>query len=304
MLEVKRLRLLRELHARGTIAAVADALSYTPSAVSQQLAALERETGVTLLEKAGRGVRLTDAARRLVAHTDVVLAQLEQAEADLASAAGQARGRIRVSGFQTSVRALLAPCIAPLARSHPDLRLEILEIEAEGALPLLRSGDLDIAIAEEYEHAPRVPDPAIERIALCTDPMVAVLHPTHPAAQGTSVRLAELRHDVWATAREDTAFSEMLIRVCRARGGFDPDVRHRANDFRLLIQLVAANLAVALLPGLGRPEEEQGIAVRPLREPGMTRDIFAAVRAGAAGHPGVVAVVEALRAQVRALELG
>ena len=304
MLDVRRLRLLRELHARGTIAAVADALSYTPSAVSQQLAALERETGVKLLEKAGRGVRLTDPARRLVAHTDAIIARLEAAEAELVAAAGEARGRIRIAGFQTAVRALIAPSVTPLAQRFPELRLEVLELEAEGALPLLRTGDLDVVVAEHYEHAPRAPDPATERIMLCDDPMRVVLPPGHPAAASETIRLEDLRDDVWATAREDTAFADMLVRVCRARGGFDPDVRHRANDIRLLIQLAAAGLAVSLVPGLGRPEAEPGVVVRELAETGMTRRIFAAVRAGASGHPNVAAVVGALREQVRAAGLG
>jgi DNA-binding transcriptional LysR family regulator len=304
MLDVRRLRLLRELHARGTIAAVADALSYTPSAVSQQLAALERQTGVKLLEKAGRGVRLTDPARQLIGHADAVIARLQEAEADLAAAAGEARGRIRVAGFQTAVGALIAPAVTPLAQRHPNLRMEVHELEAEAALPLLRAGDLDVVIAEEYEHAPRARDTAIERIGLCEDRMRVVLPPSHPAAGKGSVRLSDLRDDVWATAREDTAFAEMLVRVCRAQGGFDPDIRHRANDIRLLIQLAAAGLAVALAPGLGSPEAEPGVAVRDLQESGLTRHIFAAVRAGSTGHPSVAAVIDALGEQVRALELG
>jgi DNA-binding transcriptional LysR family regulator len=304
LLDVRRLRLLRELQARGTIAAVADALSYTPSAVSQQLAVLERETGVQLLEKVGRGVRLTEPARRLVSHADVVIARLELAEAELAAASGEARGRVRIVGFQTAVRGLIAPAIPIIAKRHPELRPEVLEQEAEEALPLLRSGDADVVIAEEYEHAPRPRDPAYERVELCQDPMRVVLPPDHPAAAGRSVRLADLRDDVWATAREDTAFADMFVRVCRARGGFDPDVRHRVNDIRLLIQLAAAGLAVSLVPGLGRPEAESGVAVRDVHETGMTRHIFAAVRAGSASHPSVAAVLDALHEQVLTLELG
>src|SRR5215212_3797955 len=150
MLDLRRLRLLRELRERGTIAAVADALTYTPSAVSQQLAQLEREAGVPLLERVGRGVRLTDAALGLVEHTEAVLARLEQAEAELAADSGEVQGVVRVGAFQTAARALVAPILRPLADAYPRLRCEMLEMEAEEALTQLRAGDLDIVIAEEY----------------------------------------------------------------------------------------------------------------------------------------------------------
>src|SRR5215212_1761958 len=140
MLDLRRLRLLRELRERGTIAAVADALSYTPSAVSQQLAALEREAGVPLLERVGRGVRLTDAAHRLAAHTDDVLARLEQAEAELAAASGAVHGRVRIAAFQTATRSLVAPVLRMLSDSNEGLRVELVVMEAEEALPLLRAG--------------------------------------------------------------------------------------------------------------------------------------------------------------------
>src|SRR5918997_6001726 len=142
MLDLRRLRLLRELKERGTIAAVADALQFTPSAVSQQLTLLEREAGVPLLERAGRGVRLTDAAHRLAEHTDAVLARLERAEAELAATSGAAHGRVRVAAFQTAARSLVAPVMRPLADRHAGLRVELLEEEAEEALPQLRAGDV------------------------------------------------------------------------------------------------------------------------------------------------------------------
>src|SRR3954452_11663746 len=162
MLDLRRLRLLRELSARGTIGAVAEALSYSPSAVSQQLSQLEREAGVPLLERVGRGVRLTDAALGLVEHTDAVLARLEQAEAELSAAEADVHGVVRVSAFQTALRWLVAPILRALARAHPRLRTEVVEAEAEESLPQLRVGDLDVVVAEEYGEAPRAHDHALE----------------------------------------------------------------------------------------------------------------------------------------------
>src|SRR5687767_10905683 len=175
MLDLRRLRLLRELNERGTIAAVADALAYTPSAVSQQLAQLEREAGVPLLERVGRGVRLTDAAVGLVEHTDAVLARLEQAEAELAAAEDEVHGVVRVAAFQTAARSLVAPVLRPLADAHPRLRCELIELEGEESLPQLRAGDIDVVVAEEYREAPRPHDPALERFDLARDRILLAL---------------------------------------------------------------------------------------------------------------------------------
>jgi DNA-binding transcriptional LysR family regulator len=302
MLDLRRLRLLRELRERGTVAAVADAFSYTPSAVSQQLTALEREAGVPLTERVGRGVRLTDAGRALADHTDGVLARLERAEAELETATGLVRGRVRVSAFQTAARSLLAPIMRPLADRHPGLRVELEEAEAEDALAPLRAGDLDIAVAEEYEQAPRPRDLALERIDLGTDRILLALPADHPlAAQDRPIRLARLAGETWIATREDTRFSDLVLSACRV-AGFEPDIRHRANDVALLAELVADGHGVALLPALGRPELQPGIAIRPLAGTRIDRSIFAAVRRGSAERPGFAATLSAL--QARASELG
>src|SRR5918996_535570 len=163
MLDLRRLRLLRELNERGTIAAVADALRFTPSAVSQQLAMLEREAGVPLLERAGRGVRLTDAALVLVEHADALLRRAELAEADLAAAAGTVAGRGRIAGFQSVLLRLALPAIEALARDAPRLRCEVVEAEPEDALPALALGHLDLVLGDEWQHQPlRLPD-GVER---------------------------------------------------------------------------------------------------------------------------------------------
>ena len=303
MLDLRRLRLLRELRVRGTLAAVAEAMSYTPSAVSQQLAVLEREAGVELLERVGRGVRLTDAAEALVDHTEVVLARLELAESELAAiAGGTGGGRVRVAAYQTAARGLVAPTVSPLAAAG--VRCELLEMEGEEALPALRLGDVDLVIAEEYPEVPRPRDPALERIDIARDRLVLALAADHPAAQGGGpIRLRDLADEDWCSTRAGTLFEAAIVRACRARGGFEPRVRHRANDVRLLVQIAAAGLAVALVPMLGQPEREPGVAVRPVAGPPLERLVFATVRRGGASRPAVAAAIDAIRAQVEQIGL-
>jgi DNA-binding transcriptional LysR family regulator len=153
-LELRRLRVLRELEVRGTLGAVAAALGYTPSAVSQQLAVLEREAGTRLLEKAGRGVRLTDAGRLLARHARVLLSAAEAAEADLASLTGEVRGTVRAGGLQSATRRLLIPAVARLLDDAPQVRVEVTELELEQALPELRLGALDLVVSDEYDGHP------------------------------------------------------------------------------------------------------------------------------------------------------
>ncbi len=162
MLDLKRLRLLRELNARGTIGAVASALSYSPSAVSQQLALLEREAGVPLLERVGRNVRLTAAAQTLVTHTDALLERMEEAEADLEATAEQITGTVRVAAIQSAGLYLLAPALRRLAERHPALRVEVTDAEPEASMPALALGTLDLVLADEYPFVPRPPDPRLD----------------------------------------------------------------------------------------------------------------------------------------------
>src|ERR687891_1028620 len=175
MLELRRLRLLTELSRRGTIAAVADALQFTPSAVSQQLAMLEREAGVPLLERAGRGVRLTDAALVLVEHAGALLERAAIAEADLAAAAGTVTGRGRIAGFQSVMLRLALPAMEALARDAPRLRCEVVEAEPEQALPALALGDLDLVLGDEWQHQPWRLPPGLDRHELLRDPVHVLL---------------------------------------------------------------------------------------------------------------------------------
>ena len=299
MLDLRRLRLLRELSERGTIAAVADALQFTPSAVSQQLAQLEREAGVPLLERAGRGVRLTDAALVLVGHADVLLERASLAEADLAAAAGTVMGRARIAGFRSVLIHLALPAIAVLAREAPRLRCEIVEAEPEDALPALALGDLDLVLGDEWQHQPWRLPAGLERHELHRDP-VRVVVPAGRAKRGP-VALADLAGEAWATGHTGMAWEEMTQRTCRELGGFEPDIRHRANDATIGLALVAAGLAVTLLPELPLSDGPPGVAVRPIAEAPVSRAIFAVTRAADAARPSTQAALAAVRDAAAAL---
>src|SRR5215218_10569622 len=270
MLEQRRLRLLRELHERGTVAAVAEALQFTPSAVSQQLAMLEREAGVRLLERAGRGVRLTDAALVLVGHAEVLLERVAIAEADLAAA--------------------------------PGLRCELLELEPEEALPTLALGDIDLVLGDEWQHQPRTLPPGVERHELMSDRVRIVLPARHPAARRhpEALPLAELAGEPWTTGHAGLGWDEMTRRTCQELGGFDPDVRHRTNDAAISLAIVAHGMAVAMLPDLALPPRRPGIQLRDIADDPIDRAIFAATRATDAARPSTQALLAAVREKVPA----
>jgi DNA-binding transcriptional LysR family regulator len=303
MLDLRRVRLLRELAARGTIAAVADALQFTPSAVSQQLAILEREAGVPLLERAGRGVRLTDAALTLVEHADALLERAALAEADLAAAGGTVTGRARVAGFQSVMLKLAIPAIEALARDAPRLRCELVEAEPEQAIPALALGDIDVVLADEWQHQPRALPPSLERHELLSDPVNVVLPEAHPALRRhtAAVPLAELADEPWATGHPSMGWEEMTQRICRELGGFEPDIRFRANDANVSLALVARGLALALIPDLPLVGGRPGVAIRPIAESEVTRAIFAVTRAADAARPSTQALLAAIRTAVRQL---
>jgi DNA-binding transcriptional LysR family regulator len=230
----------------------------------------------------------------LATHGRDLVARAEAAEADLAGMAGLA-GTLRIAAFETAARELVMPAMIELAERHPELTCELLDLEAEEALPLLRAAELDVVIAEEYEHAPRSRLPGIDRRELLDDALLVALHPAHPiAVRGGAVRMAELAGEPWAAPRHRTAYADMLLRACRSEGGFEPDFRHRVNDMQTILALVAAGLAVALVPRLGRPERRSDVTIRPLAGRGLSRNVFASVRAGAAERPAVRALLDAI----------
>ena len=303
MLELRRLRLLRELHERGTIAAVADALQYTPSAVSQQLSLLEREAGIPLLERAGRGVRLTDAALVLVEHSQVLLDRAAVAESDLAAAQGAVVGRGRIAAFQSVMLNLAIPAVKTLAREAPRLRCEVVESEPEDALPALALGDVDVTLGDEWQHQPRSIPAGVDRHELLTDPVQLIIPARHPVLRRHkgAVPIAELADEIWAASHPGMGWEQMTQRACRQLGGFDPDIRHRAHDANVSLALVSRGLAVSLLPALPLPRHHPGIAVRPIAEGTIDRAIFAATRSSDAKRPSTLAILDAIRAEAARL---
>jgi DNA-binding transcriptional LysR family regulator len=258
---------------------------------------LEREAGVTLLERAGRGVRLTDPALVLVGHADALLERAAVAEADLAAAAGTVAGRGRIAAFQSAALRIALPAIDELARQAPRLRCELIEAEPEQALPALALGDLDLVLGDEWQHQPWRLPAGLERRQLLRDQVHLVLPVRHPIARRHTgaVPLAELAGEAWATAHPGMAWEEMTQRTCRQRGGFDPDIRHRTNDANLSLALVARGLAVTLLPALVMPARHPGTALRFIAGDPIYRTVFAVTREADAARPSTRALLAAVQ---------
>jgi DNA-binding transcriptional LysR family regulator len=294
MLDLKRLRLLREVEARGTVHGAARALDYTASAVSQQLAVLEREAGAQLLERSGRNVRLTDAGRVLVRHAAELLDGVEAAEAEVAEiAAGRPAGVVRVSSFQSAMLRIVAPAVAALARSHPDVRVEVTEIEVEEAVPALRLQQLDAVVGDEYEGQPRPVHDDLVRAPLVREQVRLVLPADHPLARRRRVPIAQLADAAWAACQPGTGHRAMQVFACRQLGGFEPDVRYSSDDFLILLELIRTAGACALLPDLVLSHGAPGVAVRDLAEGSIERETFLLTRA--TRTPAVEAVTAALK---------
>lgn len=286
MLDVQRLRVLRELDQRGTLAAVAAALGYSPSAISQQLAQLEREAGVSLLERVGRRVKLTAAASRLVGHADRILAQLEEAQADLADAAAGNAGTVRLAMFESAAHALLPAALKRLARTAPSLTVTVDVVEPETALPALSTHDLDLVVAEEYPGQPLRRDRNVDLFLLLADPLL-LAQPTGVVAPN----LEDLAEAGWIMEPSGTRPRTWAESVCRA-AGFEPRVQFQSIDLSLHAALVQTGRAVAFLPRLvGRVHGGVDLSALPGRP---HRSIFTAVRHGSERHPHIQAVREAL----------
>jgi DNA-binding transcriptional LysR family regulator len=292
MLDVRRLRVLRELAARGTIAATADALGYTAPAVSQQLAALEREAGVELLERNGRRRRLTPAGVELVTRTESILRELEAAEAALERTTTHVAGAVRCAAFASAQRALLPPAIQRLAARYPDLRVMTRDLEAEESVPALKLGELDLVLAQDYSFAPTPKDPAIERTDLLEDAIRLALPEDHRLADQPEVAMADLENEPWISHAPGT-FCHLLIAHSTRQVGYEPRIVHVTNDFQVSYALIAAGTGVTLVPELAGPPPP-GVVVRPLKGAPLYRRIYAAVRAGSADRPAIAALLEAL----------
>jgi DNA-binding transcriptional LysR family regulator len=294
MLDIRRLRVLHAVRTYGSVTAAAQALGYSGPAVSQQLAALEREIGMPLTERAGRGIVLTPAADILVAHTDALLAQLDAAEADVAALREQVTGRVSLAAFPSAGVALLPSVWAALRDSAPHVELEFAEMEPEESLPAVLRGDVDVAVAHEYDVLPRPLDPAFERRELLVDPVLIAIHHEHPAAGRDTLDLHSLAGEAFLAPRTNTSCAEMTQRAC-ANAGFVPHVVARATDFQVLLNLVATRAGVALIPRLAAHHVPDRVRLIAPQQP-IARRLFTVSRRGGDRKPAVRLVLDELTA--------
>ncbi|AXK31374.1 LysR family transcriptional regulator [Streptomyces armeniacus] len=294
MIDPRRLRVLRAVADHHTVTAAAAALYLTPSAVSQQLAALEQETGHTLLTRSSRGVKLTAVGDILLGHAHAVVAQLERAEAELAAYADGTVGEVTVASFATGIAEVVAPVIGRLRDVEPGIRVRVRDSEGDESLPMVLDGEADLAVAVEYRGAPRPDDPRLTRLPLYAEPFDAVLARTHPLSGVGRVALAELADEDWIGQHPGNPCLDVMLLACEL-AGFQPRLAHTSDDFRAVVALAAAGAGVALVPRSAlRGMEHRETVVRPVAGPAATRRVFAAVRRGAEEHPLIRPVLDAL----------
>jgi DNA-binding transcriptional LysR family regulator len=291
----RKLRLLHELDRRGTIAATAEAMFLTPSAVSQQLAGLAREVGVPLLERRGRTVVLTGQARVLLAHAQEMRELAERTRAALDAWEDGSVGYVRVGSLSTGIAALVAPAIVRLHRERPGLTVQVSEREPDEALELLDAGELEIAVTVDYPGAPAREDARYRRVDLLSDVMDAVVPVGHPLAARTSVDLTELAGDVWVGAAASDACGHIVTGICAA-AGFSPDVQYYCREWDAVAALVGAGVGVALVPRSAQPLRPHDVTVLPVVGAPATRLLYALTRTGTERDPGTRAALDALSA--------
>ncbi|WP_416975248.1 LysR family transcriptional regulator [Streptomyces sp. 4F14] len=293
MLDLQRLRALHAVSVHGTVGAAAAALGYTSSAVSQQIAKLERETRTVLLEREGRGVRLTDEAWQLADTAQELLAIVERAETGLEERRGLPAGRLTIAAFASAARGLMPSVLADLARRHPALDARLTEVDPHLSVDLAAKGAVDLVIAHDWDIAP-LPAPAGLEQAHFGDDLCDLLVPeSHPFAGRTAVTREELGNERWICQPPGRVCHDWLLRTLRS-AGHEPDVVHQADENPTLVALVAAGLGVALIPRLGRGPLPPGV-VEVALEPVPVRRLYALWRTGAARRPAIAETVRTLR---------
>ncbi|MGW0607749.1 LysR family transcriptional regulator [Streptomyces sp. NPDC002644] len=304
MLDVRRLRILQHLAAYGTVAATADALNLTPPAVSHHLAALQKEAGAPVVEKQGRTLRLTAAGELLVAHAEIILAELAAAESGLAALQSGRSGIVRITAFASAARTLIAPLWQQLADTDPtpELSLRLSVQEPDKALDELHKRSTDLALVHSYTVLPRSFPATYEQALLLEEPVLLALSPSQAGEMslqpGQPVDLARAAHLPWLTPGPDTSCYEMIQRACGS-AGFVPDIRIRSSDFTVLAALVAAGAGIALIPRMALPDTTESLSLHPLLHP-VSRSVFTVSRAGTSKRPDLRRVLQLLHDQVAA----
>jgi DNA-binding transcriptional LysR family regulator len=284
MLDVKRLRILREVAQRGSFSAAADELYLSQSAVSQQIATLEREVRMKLLDRTREGPKLTEAGRVLVSHADAAIARLEEAERELAAIAGLEGGELRLASFPSASATLLTEAVSIFHERHPNVRLSIADAEPEESLPRLRGGELDLALSFDYPTVPSAEDRDLERTLILTESMHLAVPKRHPLAERPVVPMAELSDERWLCGSRPSNCGEVIFRACRD-AGFEPNVGFESDDYHVMQGFISAGLGFTLLPDLALPTLRDDLVVRATDPPAPERRVWAATRAEGARSP-------------------
>ncbi|GAA1457253.1 LysR family transcriptional regulator [Nocardiopsis exhalans] len=293
MLSVDRLRVLHAIAAHGSLSAASQALHVTNSAVSQQLTKLEREVGQPLVERNGRGVRLTDAAELLVEHTSRILSLVHRAEADLEAHRGEVTGHLRLSATPTAVRGLLPTALPALREAHPALRVELLEAEPQESVSAMARGDADLALVVDWMGAPLELPQGMTRASLMEDIGDIALPADHPLAHREILELDEILDLPWISWTRGSICDDWLNAIIRGRGA-EPEIIHSAEEHQTKLALIAAGIGAAVMPRLGRGPLPEGVRVVPV-QPALVRQVYVFWRTDASRRPAIRAVVRALR---------
>lgn len=291
-MDIGRLRTLRELDRRGTMAAVAEALLLSPSAVSQQLTQLEDEAGIALIERRGRGVRLTAAGKLLVTRADRIFALLEETRTDLAAMAGDVTGDLRIAAFPSVATALIPPAMRMLAERHPELDVVLDVMEPDAALAALRAWQADVALVDTFT----IPDcgrgEGFDSIHVYDDRLFAVLPRDHRLAGRDHLSLGDLKGERWALDNVVSAYSQAIVGACRAQG-FEPVINGYCNGFEVVTAMVEDGCSVSVMPGLLVESYRGDLHFRRI-EPEISRSIAVATRHGEARKPAIAALIAAV----------
>lgn len=293
MLDLGRLRALHAVATYGTVGAAAEVLGYTPSAVSQQIAKLERETRTTLLERRGRGVALTDAALLLADTAGEVLKLVEEAEVALEEHRGAAVGRLCVGAFATAMRGMLPDVLMGLAEQHPALDVRLREIDPPLATEAVARGELDLAVVHDWQNTPLPVPESLSRMVICEDVADVLIPASNPLADREFLEPADLAGVRWMCQPEGSICFDWLVRTFHG-AGFEPELAYRISEYRTQFALLAKGVGVALIPRLGRGEVPDNVRVVPLL-PNPTRTIYAVWRTQASRRPAITAALTVLR---------
>ena len=284
MLDLKRLAILREVSRQASFSGAADELYHSQSAVSQQIANLEREVGMQLLDRTREGPKLTDAGTVLVAHAEAALARLDEAERELAAIAGLEGGELRLASFPSASATVLTEAVSAFHQRHPGVRLSVRDAEPEISLPRLRGSELDLALSFDYPSVPAAEERDLDQTLLLTESMYVALPKRHPLAKRDVVPLIELSDAVWLSGSCPSSCGEAVIGACR-RAGFEARVGFESDDYHVMQGFIAAGLGVTLLPDLALPTLRPELVVRPTDPPAPSRRVWAVTRSEQARSP-------------------